>query len=154
MTERKEKERRMKTSILSRPSLPLSLGQEGGEEAEVTITSGGRTSPLLKWQCLPAPSPRRRAHNKNKAAARAGAHRLGPGLPSEPGVRSGTRARTRLSGGSRSGGILDPESPPRAPAEQLRGPPRPSPAPSPECIFAWRGFGEDTPGPRAAAAGD
>lgn len=38
-------------------SLPLSLSllslsrAGGGEEAEVTITSGGRTSPLLKWQC-------------------------------------------------------------------------------------------------------
>ncbi|XP_070626291.1 uncharacterized protein [Bos indicus] len=96
---------------------------------------------------LSRPSPRRRAHNKNKVAARAGAHRLGPGAPQRTGgplwhSRANTPFRRPPSEGS-SG----PESPPRAPAEQLRGPPRTSPPlqASPNAPFAWRGFPERTP---------
>lgn len=66
-------------------------------------------------------------------AARAGA-RLGPGAPQRTGVRSGTRARTRLSGGPGPG--IRRISPPRAPASSSAVLLGPSPAPSlPECTF-------------------
>ncbi|XP_061241758.1 nascent polypeptide-associated complex subunit alpha, muscle-specific form-like [Bos javanicus] len=98
---------------------------------------------------VPSPAPRRAAALTTRIKWQlARAHTdSAQGLPSEPGVRSGTRARTRLSGGPRPRDPRVPKARPRAPAEQLRGPPRTSPPlqASPNAPFAWRGFPERTP---------
>lgn len=98
---------------------------------------------------VPSPAPRRAAALTTRIKWQlARAHTdSAQGLPSEPGVRSGTRARTRLSGGPRP---RDPRVPkarrghPPSSSAVLLGPPPPLQA-SPNAPFAWRGFPERTP---------
>lgn len=97
---------------------------------------------------VPSPAPRRAAALTTRIKWQlARAHTdSAQGLPSEPGVRSGTRARTRLSGGP---GPRDPRIPkarrghPPSSSAVLLGPSPPLQA-CPNAPFAWRGFPERT----------
>ncbi|XP_055406835.1 uncharacterized protein DKFZp434B061-like [Bubalus kerabau] len=140
-----------------RSRIPKEPGRSepGAQAAErcrhIAGSRGGAAPSAIRAETMAVPSPalRRAAALTTRIKwqlARAHTDSV-QGLPSEPGVRSGTRARTRLSGGPR---LRDPRVPkasrehPPSSSAVLLGPPPPLQA-SPNAPFAWRGFPERTP---------
>lgn len=118
----------------------------GGEEAEVTMTSGGRTSPL-KRQCLAA--GRAAALQRGERCSRWGAHSSW-GAP-----HTHTRAHARAQGPSQppAAGDSSTKSPLLAPADKLLGTLPETPPNLPGLPFAWRGPPGGQPAPRIPRSG-
>ncbi|XP_060257356.1 basic proline-rich protein-like [Ovis aries] len=126
-------------------------GARAAERCRHIAGSRGGAAPSAiraETMAVPSPAPRRAAALTTRIKWQlARAHTdSAQGLPSEPGVRSGTRARTRLSGGP---GPRDPRIPkarrghPPSSSAVLLGPSPPLQA-CPNAPFAWRGFPERT----------